>query len=270
MLWSAIPYIKLGMLQNFEIPLPPLATQQLIVAKLDETFAQIDEAIATTQANIDQTDELRKSVLDKVFEEGEWEKVRLNDICEKITDGSHNPPKWIDWWDYKMIASRNIESWVLSFDWCRFLTKEDFDSENKRTDVQTGDVLLSIVWTIGKVYVILESDWKFVMQRSLAVIKWKRNIINSYFLATFFKSPVFQKYINDNAKWAAQKWIYLNSLKELQIPLPPLTKQQEIVSYLDHVFAQSSQLKEQYQKKLVELKELKASVLQSAFEGELV
>ncbi len=56
----------------------------------------------------------------------------------------------------------------------------------------------------------------------------------------------------------------------MKIPLPPLPKQVEIVSYLDHIFAQSSQLKEQYQKKLVELKELKASVLQSAFEGKLV
>jgi type I restriction enzyme S subunit len=64
--------------------------------------------------------------------------------------------------------------------------------------------------------------------------------------------------------------IYYKDLKDLEIPLPPLDKQIEIVEYIDEVFAETSQLKNQYQNKLIELKELKASILQSAFEGKLV
>jgi restriction endonuclease S subunit len=56
----------------------------------------------------------------------------------------------------------------------------------------------------------------------------------------------------------------------IEIPLPPLSKQQEIVSYLDQVFAQTKQIKAEYEAKLQQLKELKSSILQSAFEGKLI
>jgi restriction endonuclease S subunit len=64
-------------MKNIPIPLPPFSTQKTIVAKLNETFAQIDEVIVTTQANIDKTDGLMKSVLDKMFEENEWKYEKL-------------------------------------------------------------------------------------------------------------------------------------------------------------------------------------------------
>ena len=61
---------------------------------------------------------------------------------------------------------------------------------------------------------------------------------------------------------SAQPKLSQKMMNNIDVPLPPLSKQQEIVTYLDQVFAQSSQLTSQYQEKLVELKALKASVLQ--------
>jgi type I restriction enzyme S subunit len=61
--------VKKERLQNFEIPLPPLDIQRAIVTKLDESFAEIEEAIALTEGNITKTEEFKKSVLDRILEE---------------------------------------------------------------------------------------------------------------------------------------------------------------------------------------------------------
>lgn len=268
--WWAQPNISKSYIDDILIPLPPLPVQHKIVALLDEASAQITASKSAIQSQLDALDQLWQSSLSEVFENEEYELVRLNDICNKITDWSHNPPKWIEMSEYKMISSRNVDDGVLSFDNCRYLTKEDFDLENKRTDIQIWDILLSIVWTIGKVCVIEEQHWKFTMQRSLAVIKPKKELVNSYFLWKFFQSPILQKFINDNAKWAAQKWIYLNSLKELQIPLPDITTQTRIVSQVDDLSQNISSLRSQYKTQLQQFDELRASILDQAFKGELV
>lgn len=268
--WAGINNLRNSDLEEFQIPLPPLPTQHAIVEKLDAVQEHISEAKQSVQAQLDALDMLWQSSLSEVFDNEEYDLVKLNDICNKITDWSHNPPKWIEISDYKMISSRNIDDGILSFDGCRFLRKEDFELENKRTDIQTWDILLSIVWTIGKVCVIEEKHWKFTMQRSLAAIKPKKDLINSYFLWKFFQSPVLQKFINDNAKWAAQKGIYLNSLKELVIPLPPLTEQESIVAHLDAVQTHISALHVEYTKQLQQYDALRASTLDKAFKGELV
>jgi type I restriction enzyme S subunit len=61
----------------------------------------------------------------------------------------------------------------------------------------------------------------------------------------------------------------ITRLKEIQIPLPPLQKQKEIVSYLDQIFAKNKELKTKYESQLKELEELKQSLLKDAFEGKL-
>lgn len=267
------PLLNKSVIANLKIPLPPLATQQLIVAKLDETFAQIDEAIATTQANIDKTDELTKSVLDKVFEEREWEKKSVWNIANikswkrlpkgfRVQDKKTEYPyiRVSDFWEDGTIDSLNI----------RYITKEVFD-QISRYIITDQDLYISIAGTIWKTGIIPSSlNWASLTENAIRLVyKEPEKIYNNYILY-FTKSSSFIEQAWLATRAVAMPKLAISRLGNIQIPLPPLAKQQEIVSYLDHVFAQSSQLKEQYHKQLVELKELKASVLQSAFEGKLV
>lgn len=264
--WSAIPNLSTEQIKSIEIPLPPLATQQLIVAKLDEAFAQIDEAIATTQANIDQTDELTKSVLDKVFEEGEWEKVKLWNIC-----------KFQNWFAFQsnlfkekgepILRISNIQNNWFSDNRLVFFNPKDYDKNLDDYLVYPWDLVIAMSWATtwklainntDKKYYLNQRVWKFVFDDD--VTKKRCHLFLSTKIEENLKQSVGSAIPN----------LSTEQIKNIEIPLPSIAKQQEIVSYLDHVFAQSSQLKEQYQKKLVELKELKASVLQSAFEGKLV
>ena len=111
-----------------------------------------------------------------------WALIKLGDLCTKITDGSHNPPKGIEFSDFIMLSSKNVFDDEINLKNPRYLDQGDFIKENKRTDVSVGDVLLTIVGTIGRVAVVDDTLPKFTLQRSVAVLKPSPEQINSRFL----------------------------------------------------------------------------------------
>lgn len=77
--------------------------------------------------------------------------ARLGDICIQITDGSHNPPASVGESKYLMLSSKNIDDDCITLNDPRYLSKDDFDTENKRTNIEPDDLLMTIVGTIGRV-----------------------------------------------------------------------------------------------------------------------
>ena len=263
-----IKHITKGKFENIDIPLPPLSEQQRIVSKLDNLFEKIDKAIALHQKNMNEANLFMGSVLNDVFTELEkkYKKIDFNSVCNKITDGSHNPPKGVKNSEYLMLSSKNVINNTINFENPRYLKEEDFNRENKRTDVMVGDVLLTIVGTIGRT-VVVETDKKFVLQRSVAVLKPKSDLLNSYFLMYSLRKNL--NILLSGAKGAAQKGIYLKSIKQLEIVAVPLETQQKIVKYLDEVSKKTEKVKSIQKVKMDNLKALKASILDKAFRGEL-
>ena len=160
------------------------------------------------------------------------ELISLGKLCHKITDGSHNPPKGLEFGGL-MLSSRNITNNGLTLDHARFLDKEDFERENKRTDVCPGDVLMTIVGTLGRVLVVNKQHPKFTLQRSVGVLKPNLEILFPIYLAYALKSETFQRKLTKGAKGVAQKGIYLKEIRNLKIPLPPLDQQKKIAAILD-------------------------------------
>ena len=158
---------------------------------------------------------------------------KLGDVAEKITDGMHNlPTEIVAEGGYPIISAQNVDGGKISFKTGKFVSKEVFDVENKRTNVQKGDVLLTIVGAIGRV-AIVSCDEKFLCQRSLCVIKLRKNQITSEFLRYVLESEPVQRFMTTNAHGAAQKGLYLEQVAKIEIPVPPLEVQEEIVRILD-------------------------------------
>ncbi|CAH9063483.1 hypothetical protein PSECIP111951_02912 [Pseudoalteromonas holothuriae] len=188
-----------------------------------------------------------------------WPLVRISDICTKVTDGSHNPPKGIDKSDFLMLSSKNIFDDDINFDKPRYLSKENFQSEDKRTQVTIGDVLLTIVGTIGRAAVVNESHGQFVLQRSVAVLKPKPEMICPRFLMYTLQN-MSSKLVRES-RGVAQKGIYLKQIKELEIPLPPLYVQKQIAAVLE----KANTLRGQCQQMEQELNTLAQSVFLDMF-----
>ena len=166
-----------------------------------------------------------------MFENEKFENVNLENVCTKITDGSHNPPKGIDFSNYPMLSSQNINQ-QINFSNVRYLNEADFLRENKRTQVAKGDILVTIVGTIGRSVVV--QDEIITLQRSVAVIKPNSNM-NSYYINQYLKSETAQKQFSSKAHGSSQKGVYLGDLKKLQIPTPPIELQNQFADFVKHI-----------------------------------
>lgn len=195
-----------------------------------------------------------------------WCTASLSEICQRIVDGSHNPPKATDF-GFPMLSARNINGYEILFDDYRFISEADFTVENARTMIAPGDVLLTIVGTIGRTAVVPQGSKPFALQRSVAVLKPVG--VNSRYISYALDSPVQQQWLIDNAKGTAQKGVYLKTLGTLQIPIAPIAEQTRIVEKLEELFsdldAGVAELKAA-QKKLAQYRQ---SLLKAAVEGKL-
>ncbi len=160
-----------------------------------------------------------------------WTYKKLEDVVIKIADGSHNPPQGVDFSSYPMLSSKNIFFDYFNYDSPRYLSREAFEEENKRTDISEGDVLLTIVGTIGRTCCVQNPFIPFTLQRSVAVLKPNKECLISRFLMYALHS--LSDFWNSEAKGVAQKGVYLKQLATIPIPVPSLSEQQRIVSELD-------------------------------------
>ena len=159
--------------------------------------------------------------------------MRLGDVCTKITDGSHNPPQGISHSEYLMLSSKNIYDGEITLDDPRFLSAENYAIENKRTQIATGDILLTIVGTVGRAAVVPDSIKNICLQRSVAVIKPKSDLVDSRFL--MYQLQSMRTHLEQEARGVAQKGIYLKQVENLQIKVPSLDEQLRVVKKLDKV-----------------------------------
>jgi type I restriction enzyme S subunit len=195
-----------------------------------------------------------------------WAVIPLRAIAAKIVDGSHNPPAKADE-GYPMLSARNVQEEAVHFDDYRLVSPSAFASEHKRTKIQPGDVLLTIVGAIGRTAVV-RGEQQFVLQRSVAVIGELQGV-EPRFLSKAFLNPSFQQWLNDNAKGTAQKGIYLKRLASAQIAIPPLPEQRRIVAKIDSLSAKSGRARDQLDHIPQLVKKYKQAILAAAFRGEL-
>ena len=189
-----------------------------------------------------------------------WTYKKLREVCDLITDGSHNPPKGVEHSSYRMISSQNVFDDMLVADDSniRFLSEEDYERENKRTRLSENVVLLTIVGAIGRSCVLKESDKYLTLQRSVAALHPSSSIESRYLMHCLIG---YRKVLENEAHGAAQKGIYLKQLSSLEIPLPPKDTQVKIVSELDSLKDSITLL----QKQLTDLDELAMSIFYDMF-----
>jgi type I restriction enzyme S subunit len=166
-----------------------------------------------------------------------------------------------------MLSARNVMNGNIVYDNYRLITDNDFDFENRRTSIEPGDVLVTIVGALGRTAVVPESAKPFTVQRSVAVLKpqW----IEPEFLAFFIESPVVQRWFSENARGTAQKGVYLKTLGGLKVLWPSMIEQRAIVAKIEALFSELDHGVEQLEAVRAQLKRYRQAVLKAAFEGKL-
>lgn len=200
-----------------------------------------------------------------------WKWVRLGDITSKLTDGSHNPPPNTGS-GYPVISAKNVKSGLITFENVdRFTDNEGFEKENPRTNIIKGDIIMGIIGgSIGNV-AIYTHDIKVIAQRSIAIMRF---LISTDFSRILLESPLIQNKLTISTSGSAQGGVYLGTLKNLAIPLPPLAEQKRIVAKIEELlpyidrYEQAWGKLEQFNSRFPE--DMKKSLLQYAIQGKLV
>ena len=159
--------------------------------------------------------------------------MRIKDICSGVTDGSHTPPQGLENSDYLMLSSKNVFDDKITFDSPRYLSQIDFEQESKRTRIKSGDVLLTIVGTVGRAAVVGENMPQFTLQRSVAVLHPNVEICDSRYL--IYALQANRNHIESRAKGVAQKGIYLKEVADIELQIPLLSEQTHRVKVLDKI-----------------------------------
>lgn len=199
-----------------------------------------------------------------------WKWVRLISVLEKLTDGSHNPPPKVKS-GYRVISAKNIKHGKIEFyDDDRFADLDGFLKENGRTRISSGDVILGIIGgSIGNTAIYDHSD-SVIAQRSIAIFN---SLMSNRYLKALLDSKHIQSQFIEKKGGSAQDGVYLNTLSNLIVPLPPLAEQNRIVAKIDELMAKIDEM-ENTEKSLTDLyntfpSDMKSSLLQAAIQGKL-
>ncbi|EAJ4211493.1 restriction endonuclease subunit S, partial [Campylobacter coli] len=281
-------------LKQIEIPLPPLEEQMRIVKILDLAFEKIDTSVELLKANLANLDELAKSVLDRAFNPlgdstestqnpsthdtqspyplpQHWEWKSLGEIASVIQSGFaiNKSNEIAD--GYIHLRTHNIATdGNLNFETLVKVKKELI--KEQQSFIEEGDILFNNTNStelVGKTALVTQ-NYNYAFSNHITKIKlfnqYSPKLVVFYFVL-LLKNKYFERICH---KWIGQSGINTDKLKQIQIPLPKDIKEQEqIAMHLDSVFEKAKALKELYTKELKDYEELKQSLLDKAFKGEL-
>jgi len=254
--------------KSTKIPLPSLPEQQRIVAILDEAFAAIAKAKANAQQNLQNAKELFESYLQGVFEnKGEgWEEKTLEEVLVKTetVDPTKKPNEEFIYLDVSSVnkETKEIENATV-------LLGKDAPSRARKL-VRINDVIFATVRpTHSRVALITAEYDEQVCSTGYFVLRAK-DFLNNNFVYYFLLTYGFNKQMEKLQKGASYPAVTDAEVKSILIPFPKSLKtQQTIVQNLDALKAETKKLETIYQLKINDLDELKKSVLQKGFSGEL-
>ena len=243
-------------LSQMRVYVPSLQEQQGIV----QVLSHIDSQLKRTNELVNKLDDLVKSRFIEMFGNLDSKQYRpLRETCKIITDGTHQPQKFIDSGIPFLFVS-NVTSNKITYGTQKYIDQETYEMLNKRTPIEIGDVLVSAVGSFGHPAIVKE-DRPFAFQRHIAYLKPRQEIIDSSFLHSYLLTDEAQRYMDLQAKGVAQRTVTLKSFKEMMVPAPSLDLQKQFANFVSQV----DKLRFAAQQQIDKLEMLKKSLLQEYF-----
>ena len=195
---------------------------------------------------------------------GEWRTFRLGDVVTRLTNGYVGPTRDI-YQDEGVpyLLARHVKSNQLTFDGKTFVTQA-FNAKNKKSILRAGDVLLVQSGHVGHSAVVPPAHEGHNCHAMIVISPMEERILGG-FLSFFFESPSMQLEFEKIHTGATLKHLNCGDVKELHVPIPPLSQQQRIVAILNKAFEGIATAKANAETNLQNARELFQSQLQSVF-----
>ena len=296
---TAIPGLNRQDAYGVSVPMPPLAEQHRIAQTLDTLQAQIDALKARVNAIPTLVERMRKSVLasamigsvaafspplvsstrsrtkltlgDETLDvPAGWGSASLGSLLDsdrKLCYGVVQPGLEVES-GIEMVRVCDIDGGKIAWDSVRKIAS-DVDNEYRRSRIARGDILLSIVGSIGRA-AIVRKDSSANIARAVARLSVDPSRLTPEWLFLWLTCPSVQWWLASSSKEVARKTLNLKELSELPVLLPTIAEQTEIVRRVEQLFAIADQLEAKVSAAKQRIDSLTQSLLAKAFRGELV
>ncbi|ACN15051.1 HsdS2 [Desulforapulum autotrophicum HRM2] len=233
-------------IRSFILPLPPLPEQQ----KIADVLSTVDDKISSIDQQIQQTEQLKKGLMEKLLTEGightefkdteigqipaSWDVVKLKTICHRIFVGiatstsEHYTNDGIP-----IIRNQNIKENSISGDDLLKITN-DFNEKNHSKKLMVGDIITARTGYPGMSCVI-PKKFEGAQTFTTLVSRPNKERIFPHYLSRYINSDIGKKIVLSNQAGGAQQNLNAGRLKEIPIILPPLEEQKQIATILSSV-----------------------------------
>ena len=267
---GTIKHLNQNILVDFMVSMPQIVEQK----KIGELFQTLDHLITLHQRKLEKLKIIKKSMFENLFPQNgektpkirfsgfneDWEQRKLISCLSLLKDGTHGTHK-----DYPsgplLLSAKNIKNGRVNYDETdRRISYKDFEKIHSNFKLQVGDVLLTIVGSIGET-ALLQNTFGLTFQRSVAFLRVTDNIIPE-FLMSEINTSRFKNELENRKSTSAQPGIYLGDLGEIPVFISKNSDEQlKIGSYFDSL----NHLITLHQSKLDKLQKIKKSMLESMF-----
>lgn len=245
---TGVPQLTVPALANYLLCFPPTIKEE---KRIGQYFSQLNHLLILHQRKLEKLQNLKKAMLEKMFPKNgakvpeirfkgftnDWEQRKLGDVLVLLKDGTHGTHKDAESGPL-LLSAKNIKDGTVHWDESdRRISEDEYNSIHTNFQLQKGDVLLTIVGSIGETAILSQSKG-VTFQRSVAFLR-PSDEISSEFLYSEIQGQKFQKELNDRKSTSAQPGIYLGDLGAIPIEFPTSDEEQTKVGRyfrnLDHL-----------------------------------
>lgn len=215
---TAVPILNKSDFENIDISLPPLPEQKAIAAVLSSLDDKIDllhrqnktlEAMAETL--------FRQWFIEEAQEN--WVEVPITDLFE-VRDGTHDSPKQTTT-GKPLITSKHILNGRLDLDNAYLISENDFNKVNQRSKVDKGDILFSMIGTIGLIYLEKSVNIDYAI-KNIGLFKTSQNPDWEIYTYLWLKSTIGRQFVDEHKSGSTQEYVALGSLRSIVFQKPPM------------------------------------------------
>lgn len=280
---TTIAIVNKTKMESCYYPLAPLAEQRRIVDRIESLFAKLDEAKEKAQAVVDSFETRKAAILHKAFT-GEltakwrrthglsldtWKEVAADSLFEYVTSGSRGWAKYYDESGAVFIRMGNLDHGTIELDFSDIQhVKLPNKAEGQRSRIRKNDILISITADVGMVGLVRNDDFEGYINQHIALARPVMSE-SAEFIAWYLVSDIGLKQMQEKQRGATKVGLNLNDIRALQLKIPLIEEQNEILKVIKMWIGKEQQSQEAAEAVLDQIDLMKKSILARAFRGEL-
>lgn len=258
-------------LKSVKIPLPPLEEQKRIVAVLDQAFTALDRARANAEANLADAGELFTPISADLLKQhsppSAWTRTTLEDVAELRGGYAFKSQQYTEDGEFVLRTVNISEDGFIARGKDKYISEEDAKGFSKFR-LRIGDTLFVMVGaTLGKIGHVSRDDLPALLNQNMWVIRPLDQRIEPQFLTELYRETT--KKVVENSRGAARSFVKRDDVRRLPVCFPDYEEQLTILEKLEETKSNFDRLRRYYQQTLTDLADLRQSLLQRAFTGQL-